>query len=242
MSIPPDLTASHKSSSIQRTLFMIALISTSARITVARPVAVKKTASASAVRCDAFSSDDVSVSLPNSQRRAVLLAGLASSTALFFDAQRANAARPTPVCDPTADGAECRANLLQGDESNLDGYEAKSARKIDLAKTSTNPDLTNYQKETLALVGEMEEVLGLDIYDMTREKRISQLKKDSNVWAGKYAPGGSAKTASGRAFYNAVNQVSGHFNANGIAPLPASRLQVVTSNMVKTRELIDQGR
>ena len=91
-------------------------------------------------------------------------------------------------------------------------------------------------------MGEMEEVLGLDIYDMTREKRISQLKKDSNVWAGKYAPGGSAKTASGRAFYNAVNQVSGHFNANGIAPLPASRLEVVTSNMVKTRELIDQGR
>lgn len=228
--------------SIQRTLFMIALTSTSARITVARPVAAKKTANASAVRCGAFSSDDVSVSLPTSQRRAVLLAGLASTTALFFDAQRANAARPTPVCDPTADGAECRANLLQGDESNLDGYEAKSARKIELAKTSTNPDLTNYQKETLALVGEMEEVLGLDIYDMTREKRISQLKKDSNVWAGKYAPGGSAKTASGRAFYNAVNQVSGHFNANGIAPLPASRLEVVTANMVKTRELIDQGR
>ena len=204
---------------------MIALTSTSARITVARPVAAKKTANASAVRCGAFSSDDVSVSLPTSQRRAVLLAGLASTTALFFDAQRANAARPTPVCDPT-----------------LDGYEAKSARKIELAKTSTNPDLTNYQKETLALVGEMEEVLGLDIYDMTREKRISQLKKDSNVWAGKYAPGGSAKTASGRAFYNAVNQVSGHFNANGIAPLPASRLEVVTANMVKTRELIDQGR
>ena len=121
---------------------MIALTSTSARITVARPVAVKKTASASAVRCDAFSSDDVSVSLPNSQRRAVLLAGLASTTALFFNAQRANATRPTPVCDPTADGAECRANLLQGDESNLDGYEAKSARKIELAKTSTNPDLS----------------------------------------------------------------------------------------------------
>jgi hypothetical protein len=88
----------------------------------------------------------------------------------------------------------------------------------------------------------MQEVLGLDIYDMTREKRISQLKKDSNVWAGKYAPGGSAKTASGRAFYNAVSQVSGHFNSNGIAPLPKTRLDVVTANMVQTRELIGQGR
>ena len=185
------------------------------------PVAAKKTANASAVRCGAFSFDDVSVSLPTSQRRAVLLAGLASTTALFFDAQRANAARPTPVCDPTADGAECRANLLQGDESNLDGYEAKSARKIELAKTSTNPDLTNYQKETLALVGEMEEVLGLDIYDMTREKRISQLKKDSNVWAGKYRSGRVGKDR-GRAFYNAVNQVSGTLTRTGshLCPRP----------------------
>ena len=221
----------------------MALASVSARIAVARPVVANKTANArvSAVRCGAGSSDDVSVSLPT-QRRAVLLAGLASTAALFSDAQRANAMNRITVCDPTEGGADCRANLLLGDTSNLDGYEAKSARKVDIAKTSTNPDLTNDQKDTLVLVDEMQEVLGLDIYDMTREKRISQLKKDSNVWAGKYAPGGSAKTASGRAFYNAVSQVSGHFNSNGIAPLPKTRLDVVTANMVQTRELIGQGR
>ena len=46
-------------------------------------------------------------------------------------------------------------------------------REVELAKTSTNPDLTNYQKETLELVEEVEAVLALDIYDLTREKRIS---------------------------------------------------------------------
>ena len=150
--------------------------------------------------------------------------------------------RGQQVCDPTEAGAECRAALISGDQGELGDYEKKSAKKFEAAKASTNPDLTNYQKDTLALVGEMEEVLALDIYDLTREKRISQLKKDGNVWAGKYAPGGSAKTASGRAFYNAINQVSGHFNANGIAPLPASRAAVINDNISKTRELIDQGR
>ena len=68
------------------------------------------------------------------------------------------------------------------------------------------------------------------------------LKKAGNNWCGKYAPGGSAKTASGRAFYNAINQVVGHYNANGIAPLPASRQAVVEDNLTKTRDLIGEGR
>ena len=152
--------------------------------------------------------------------------------------------RGQQVCDPTEDGAECRQRLLVGDESSgsLSGYDEKSKKTFAAAKASTNPDLTNYQKDTLTLVEEVEAVLALDIYDMTREKRISGLKKDGNTWSSKYAPGGSAKTASGRAFYNAINQVSGHFNANGIAPLPASRQAVVDENLVKTRELIAEGR
>ena len=76
-----------------------------------------------------------------------------------------------------------------------------------MAAKAATPDFTNYQKDTLKLVDEMYEVLALDIYDMQREKRISVLKKDGNTWSSRYAPGGSAKTASGRAFYNAINQV-----------------------------------
>ena len=177
-------------------------------------------------------------------RRAALGAALSTAAALALPARPALAVRGQQVCDPTEDGAECRQALLVGDETSgsLGGYEEKSKKKFEAAKASTNPDLTNYQKDTLVLVEEVEAVLALDIYDMTREKRIGQLKKDGNTWSSKYAHGGSAKTASGRAFYNAINQVSGHFNANGIAPLPASRQAVVNENLVKTRDLIAEGR
>ena len=183
------------------------------------------------------------VSMPTS-RRAALGAALSAAAAVAVTARPALAVRGQQVCDPTEDGAECRQRLLVGDETtgSLNGYEEKSKKSFAAAKASTNPDLTNYQKDTLVLVEEVEAVLALDVYDMTREKRISVLKKDGNTWSSKYAPGGSAKTASGRAFYNAINQVSGHFNANGIAPLPASRQAVVNENLVKTRELIAEGR
>ena len=197
---------------------------------------------ASSARCSATSDDPRAAAAPTTRRQAVFSAAALSAAALFGAPRDARAVRYQQVCDPTEAGAECRAALISGDQGELGDYETKSAKKFEAAKASTNPDLTNYQKDTLTLVDEMEEVLALDVYDLTREKRISQLKKDGNVWAGKYAPGGSAKTASGRAFYNAINQVSGHFNANGIAPLPASRLAVVNDNISKTRELIDQGR
>jgi hypothetical protein len=48
--------------------------------------------------------------------------------------------------------------------------------------------------------------------------------------------------ASRRAFYNAINQLIGHYNSNGIAPLPPSRQQVVVDNLTKTRDLIAEGR
>lgn len=168
-----------------------------------------------------------------------MFAGLAAAV---LGAGPARAGRFNVPCDPTAGGAECRENEIGKDAAELGDYESKSARKVELAKTQTNPDLTNYQKETLELVVEVEAVLALDIYDLTRESRINQLKKSGNTWCSKYAPGGSAKTASGRAFYNAVNQLIGHYNANGIAPLPPSRQEVVIANLTKTRELIAEGR
>ena len=170
--------------------------------------------------------DSRAAAAPTTRRQAVFSAAALSAAALFGAPRDARAVRGQQMCDPTEAGAECRAAPrppATRASSAITRRRARRSSRQRTAKASTNPDLTNYQKDTLALVGEMEEVLALDIYDLTREKRISQLKKDGNVWAGKYAPGGSAKTASGRAFYNAINQVSGHFNANGIAPLP--RLQ-----------------
>jgi hypothetical protein len=130
---------------------------------------------------------DASVSLGDARaasRRAFALGlGSAALAAFAVPTRAALAVRAPQVCDPTEAGAECRAKLLIGDEAELGGYEAKSQKKFVAAAASTNPDLTNYQKDTLALVEEVEAVLALDIYDLTREKRISGLKKDGNTWS-----------------------------------------------------------
>lgn len=134
----------------------------------------------------------------SSRRSTLLFAGLSAASSLFIAAGPAKAERSgKTVCDPTENGADCRANEISKDSAELGDYESKSARKVGLAKTQTNPNLTNYQKETITLVDEVDAVLALDLYDLTREKRIAALKKDGNTWCSKYAPGGSAKTASG---------------------------------------------
>lgn len=146
------------------------------------------------------------------------------------------------VCDPTENGAECRAAILSKDAVDADSAYDKSKSTFKAAATQTNPNLSTYQVDTLAFVTEVEELLAMDVYDPKREKAIAAFQKKSNDWSGKYAPGGSSKTASGRAFYNALNQLAGHYAFNGLAPLPRSRLEVVEGNIAKTRELIDQGR
>ena len=116
----------------------------------------------------------------------------------------------TKVCDPTRGRRGVSRRTRSGkDLGGLGDYDQKANKKVELAKAMTNPNMTNYQLDTMKLVDECAEVLALDVYDLTREKRIGQLVKDGNVWSSKYAPGGSSKTASGRAFYNAINQVSG---------------------------------
>ncbi len=99
-----------------------------------------------------------------------------------------------------------------------------------------------YGAQTAALVAEMERVLALDVYDPSRAAAIAALVSDGKAWAGVYAPGGSSKRASGRAFYNAVNQLIGHFSFNGLAPLPKSTLDKVTRNIEETKAALATGR
>ena len=177
-------------------------------------------------------------------RRGALVALGALALAMTTDAPRAEASSDRPfkeVCDPTADGADCRARILAQDAVSADTYDSKKST-FKAANASTNPNLTTYQSDTLAFLEEVEALLAKDVYDPTREKAIAVFQKKSNDWSGKYAPGGSSKMASGRAFYNALNQLAGHFSFNGLAPLPKSRLEVVETNIAKTRELIAEGR
>ena len=132
-------------------------------------------------------------------------------------------------------------SILAQDAVSADTYDSKK-NTFKAANASTNPNLTTYQSDTLTFLEEVEALLAKDVYDPTREKAIAVFQKKSNDWSGKYAPGGSSKMASGRAFYNALNQLAGHFSFNGLAPLPKSRLEVVETNIAKTRELIAEGR
>ena len=75
------------------------------------------------------------------------------------------------VCDPTEDGADCRARILAEDGLGADSYNAPR-REFKAANASTNPNLTTYQSDTLAFVSEVERLLAMDVYDPTREKAI----------------------------------------------------------------------
>ena len=82
-----------------------------------------------------------------------------------------------------------------------------------------------YVSETFALLGDVETYLSLDVYDPARAPLSERIKKEGNSWAGAYAPGGSCKRESGRAFYNGLNQLQGHFVTNGLGPLGKATLE-----------------
>ena len=64
-----------------------------------------------------------------------------------------------------------------------------------------------YVAATEALQAQVVALLALDVYDPLRSAAVQAFTKEANTWSGLYAPGGSSKRASGRAFYNALNQL-----------------------------------
>ena len=99
-----------------------------------------------------------------------------------------------------------------------------------------------YAAATAALVADVAALLAMDVYDPKRAAAVEKIKKEGNTWSGQYAPGGSSKRASGRAFYNAINQLQGHFAFNGLAPLPKSTRDKVDRNLEETALQLSQGR
>jgi hypothetical protein len=59
-------------------------------------------------------------------------------------------------------------------------------------------------------------------YDKQRPILVKELQVEGNKWVSKYAPGGSSKKESGRAFYNALSELLGHIAFNGLAPMRPS--------------------
>jgi Photosystem II Pbs27 len=110
------------------------------------------------------------------------------------------------------------------------------------ATTAKTGALRDYESVTRSLVAEVERVLALDLYDPGRAGAIAALTVDAKAWVGNYAPGGSCKKESGRAFNNALNQLISHFAFNGLAPLPKNTLEKVNRNITDTKALLDAGR
>ena len=103
-------------------------------------------------------------------------------------------------------------------------------------------DDAKYAAATGALVADVSAFLAMDIYDPKRAAAVEALKKEGNTWSGLYAPGGSSKKASGRAAYNMLNQLQGHFAFNGLAPLPKATREKVDRNLAETVAQLAQGR
>ena len=99
-----------------------------------------------------------------------------------------------------------------------------------------------YVAATEKLVADVTALLAMDVYDPKRAAAVAALTKEGNTWSGLYAPGGSSKKASGRAFYNCLNQLQGHFAFNGLAPLPKSTREKVDRNLAETVTQLAQGR
>jgi len=99
-----------------------------------------------------------------------------------------------------------------------------------------------YAAKTAALLDEVERVLALPTEEPSRAASIQELRSASGAWVALYAPGGSSKRASGRAFTNALSQLQGHFSFNGLAPVPPATLSKVRRNLDTTREELANGR
>jgi len=68
----------------------------------------------------------------------------------------------------------------------------------------------------------IEAYMVLTPYDKQRPILVKELQVEGNKWVSKYAPGGSSKKESGRAFYNALSELLGHIAFNGLAPMRPS--------------------
>jgi hypothetical protein len=99
-----------------------------------------------------------------------------------------------------------------------------------------------YVAATEKVLAQVIALLALDVYDPKRAAAVEAFTRDGNTWAGLYAPGGSSKRASGRAFYNALNQLQGHFAFNGLAPLPKATREKVDRNIAETEKDLAAGR
>ena len=152
-------------------------------------------------------------------------------------------------CPLDETGSDCRMSSLRDAKSLAYDEELKSGTRsggnrgtLSANGSATSKADATYFAKTVALEAEVERVLALDVFDPTRAAAVAALRKDANAWVSEFAPGGSAKRLSGRAFTNGLNQLQGHFAFNGLSPIPASTLSKVVRNLAETKAALAEGK
>mmetsp|Transcript_27011 Transcript_27011/g.37297 ORF Transcript_27011/g.37297 Transcript_27011/m.37297 type:complete len:225 (-) Transcript_27011:137-811(-) len=149
------------------------------------------------------------------------------------------------VCDPGEEGADCRKEELGRDFSKGVDYDAAAANnsksKQSLSATAKPQDKL-YVEMSEKLIEKVETYTALGVYDKQRPVLVAELQKEGNYWVSLYAPGGSSKKESGRAFYVALDALLGHIAFNGLAPMRGTMVSRINDNCEKARDLIAQGK
>lgn len=178
---------------------------------------------------------------PALAKRHLLVSGLA-----YCLLQTAPAQAKLCVEAATAEEAdECFRGLIKKDEGKQESYGSVSSRKFELVGGDRIPIAVldnEYAKATVALGEQIQRYADMDVYDKARVPLIKAIKTDSASWVSKYARGGSVRAQSARKMYIAIDALSGHFAANGLAPCPATKLKVVLGNIDEALVLLSEAK
>ena len=175
-----------------------------------------------------------------------LAAGIAALQLITFPAQAMWDGESAAIgsCPIGEAGAQCRTRVLSRDQLGSYSEAANNAAKIS-SKTTGTPvaDLGGeFGRETAILGDSILLYIQGDVYDENRPALVKDLKTKGYAWVSKYARGGSARTASARKFYIAVDAVQGHLASNGFAPFPKNKVAKVAADVTGALELIAEGK
>ncbi|KAK9819323.1 hypothetical protein WJX74_006254 [Apatococcus lobatus] len=192
----------------------------------------------------------------SSQRRRMLLAlSLAAAQPLCWRANAQDvvgkgktdlpplktAQRAASTCPTGDEGIECKRRIIE--EDKMEAYPSPGSKSLQAVTGVPVAEMKDdYTKATYALTIALEKYLSLDPYDKERIKVIQSIKENGRQWAGKYAPGGSARKLSARKFYIAVDAVQGHLVSYGMSPYPKARISKIQDSIDQTRALLKDNK
>ncbi|KAI7840082.1 hypothetical protein COHA_006212 [Chlorella ohadii] len=150
-------------------------------------------------------------------------------------------------CALGAAGDDCRLQILKQDRAKLDSYEATANETGKVGGMQSGVPVATLDAAYVKATNQLsDKILAYatfaDPADPARFQVIKELKAEMPAWVSKYARGGSARTVSARKLYVVVDAISGHFASNGLAPLPASKLNKLKADVEAVQELLAQGK